>query len=224
MENSLRHRDDAEKKSPRSITTPTSTRRVKPSNKYQTTYIHTDVNSFKRVVQMLTGISKKPDPRSSSSVHSIPPIKAVTNKKHSSSFRLYERRNSTKHALKINTTHSGLPKILSPSILNFPSLALSPNTPLMPHPFRGCGSLSHSLSPSILDFPSLALSPNTPLMPNPFRGCGSLSHSPSDPKPSSDEEERAIKEKGFYLHPSPSTTPRDPEPRLLYLFPSPREP
>ncbi|XP_010469430.2 PREDICTED: VQ motif-containing protein 13-like [Camelina sativa] len=196
MENSLGHRDDAQKKSPRSITTPTSTRRVKPSNKYQTTYIHTDVNSFKKVVQMLTGISKKPnthkpDPRSSSSVHSIPPIKAVPKKKHSSSFRLYERRNSTKHALKINTTHSGLPKILSPSILNFPSQALSPNTPLMPDPFCGCGSLSHS---------------------------------PSYPKPSSDEEERAIKEKGFYLHPSPSTTLRDPEPRLLYLFPSPREP
>ena len=39
-------------------------------------------------------------------------------------------------------------------------------------------------------------------------------------------EEKAMKEKGFYLHPSPApaTTPMDQEPRLLPLFPvtSPR--
>lgn len=33
-------------------------------------------------------------------------------------------------------------------------------------------------------------------------------------------EEKAIKEKGFFLHPSPTTTPRDTEPRLLPLFPT----
>jgi hypothetical protein len=31
-------------------------------------------------------------------------------------------------------------------------------------------------------------------------------------------EEKAIKKKGFYLHPSPATTPRESEPRLLPLF------
>ncbi|KAM1105269.1 hypothetical protein ACFX13_013849 [Malus domestica] len=37
---------------------------------------------------------------------------------------------------------------------------------------------------------------------------------------SSSEEDRAIAEKGFYLHPSSraTTTPRDQEPRLLPLF------
>ncbi|KAJ9140897.1 hypothetical protein P3X46_031489 [Hevea brasiliensis] len=37
-------------------------------------------------------------------------------------------------------------------------------------------------------------------------------------------KEKAIKEKGFYLHPSPAITPRKVEPRLLHLFPvtSPR--
>jgi hypothetical protein len=39
-----------------------------------------------------------------------------------------------------------------------------------------------------------------------------------------DAEEKAIKERGFYLHPSPGSTPRESEPRLLPLFPvtSPR--
>ncbi|KAF9672357.1 hypothetical protein SADUNF_Sadunf11G0033200 [Salix dunnii] len=39
-----------------------------------------------------------------------------------------------------------------------------------------------------------------------------------------DAEEKAIKERGFYFHPSPGSTPREAEPRLLPLFPvtSPR--
>ncbi|KAG7573526.1 VQ motif [Arabidopsis suecica] len=193
MENSSRYRDDAKNllPSPSSCTT-TPTRLYRSTNMVDTTFIRTDPASFKQVVQLLTGIPKtpphQPDPRFSS-FHSIPPIKSVPNKKQSSSFRLYERRNSMKHYLKINPTHSVLPETLSPSVLDFPALALSPDTPLMPDLFSRSGSLSQT-------------------------------QSPSDPKPSSDdEEERAIKEKGFYLHPSPSTTPRDTEPRLLSLFP-----
>lgn len=74
------------------------------------------------------------------------------------------------------------------------------------------------LSPSLLDFPKLVLSPVTPLNEDPFN-----KSSPSTVGNSS-EEERAIAEKGFYLHPSPISTPRDSEPQLLTLFPltSPR--
>ncbi|KAG4161356.1 hypothetical protein ERO13_D01G049466v2 [Gossypium hirsutum] len=73
------------------------------------------------------------------------------------------------------------------------------------------------LSPSLLDFPKLALSPVTPLNEDPFN-----KSSPS--LGNSSEEEKAIAEKGFYLHPSPMSTPRDTEPQLLPLFPvtSPR--
>ncbi|KAK1436798.1 hypothetical protein QVD17_02581 [Tagetes erecta] len=39
------------------------------------------------------------------------------------------------------------------------------------------------------------------------------------PRTPVEEEERAIAEKGFYLHPSPITTPRGSEPELLVLFP-----
>nr|GEU81380.1 copia protein [Tanacetum cinerariifolium] len=65
------------------------------------------------------------------------------------------------------------------------------------------------LSPSILDFPSLVLSPVTPLSPS---------------VGNSSEEDKAIAEKGFYLHPSPRTVEVTAEPRLLPLFPvtSPR--
>lgn len=43
--------------------------------------------------------------------------------------------------------------------------------------------------------------------------------SPRTPMSPVEEEERAIAEKGFYLHPSPLTTPRGSEPELLPLFP-----
>ncbi|CAF2252504.1 hypothetical protein BRARA_H02001 [Brassica rapa] len=219
MENSPRYRDastnpipsprcsSSSTESNKPPTTPTRnlTPRSESGNPYPTTFVQADTTSFKQVVQMLTGSSDrpkhhnnntsslKPDPRSSSpSQFSIPPIKAVPNKKHSSGFRLYERRNSMKH-LKINP----LNPVFNPV-----------NSPRKPE----------ILSPSILDFPSLVLSPVTPLVPDPFNRSGSSNQS------SNDEEEKAMKEKGFYLHPSPATTPMDSEPRLLPLFPvtSPR--
>ncbi|CAH8355447.1 unnamed protein product [Eruca vesicaria subsp. sativa] len=212
MENSPRHRDapsprchnnsNTETNKPQP-TTPTRnlTPRSEPGNSYPTTFVQADTSSFKQVVQMLTGSSDrpkhhnngsspKPDPTSQ---FSIPPIKAVSNKKHSSSssssgFRLYERRNSMNN-LKINPVNP----------------AFSTRKPEI-------------LSPSILDFPSLVLSPVTPLIPDPFNRTGSSNQSPDE------AEEKAMKEKGFYLHPSPATTPMDQEPRLLPLFPvtSPR--
>ncbi|GJS08919.1 VQ motif-containing protein 11-like protein [Tanacetum coccineum] len=39
------------------------------------------------------------------------------------------------------------------------------------------------------------------------------------PRTPVEEEDKAIAEKGFYLHPSPLSTPRGNEPELLVLFP-----
>ncbi|KAF8391332.1 hypothetical protein HHK36_023636 [Tetracentron sinense] len=168
------------------------------TNAYPTTFIQADTFSFKQVVQMLTGSSEtakqasKATPDPSKSV--IPPIRTASKKQ---GFKLYERRNSHKN-LKISPLMPGLvlnsgfslrkPEILSPSLLDFPSLVLSPVTPLIRDPFNR--------SP-------------------PFAG-NSIGNSSA--------EEKAIAEKGFYLHPSPVTTRRDSEPRLLPLFPvtSPR--
>jgi hypothetical protein len=186
------------------------------SNPYPTTFVQADTSNFKHVVQMLTGSSEtlkqtsKPthhhhhhhqDPQQQSTTttknFNIPPIRTAQKKQQQGGFRLYERRNShLKNSLMVNT--------LMP---NFgPNSGFSPRKP------------PEILSPSILDFPSLTLSPVTPLNEeDPFDKSPSLGNS--------SEEEKAIAEKGFYLHPiSPITTPRDPQPQLLPLFPvtSPR--
>ncbi|XP_022139415.1 VQ motif-containing protein 4 [Momordica charantia] len=180
------------------------------SNPYPTTFVQADSSNFKHVVQMLTGSSDSPkppppsshDPFQSSKSFAIPPIKTAPKKQQS--FKLYERRNHLKNSLMINTL-----------IPNFAGVGAG----------AGAGAFSprnaEILSPSILDFPSLALSPVTPLNDDPLFEKSSSSPSLG----SSSEEERAIAEKGFYLHPSPMNTPRAAEPpQLLSLFPetSPR--
>ncbi|KVI10468.1 VQ motif-containing protein 4-like [Cynara cardunculus var. scolymus] len=124
--------------------TPRPVSRSEP-NPYPTTFVQADTTSFKQVVQMLTGSSKptqQPDPTPSKI--SIPPIKTGQQKKQG--FKLYERRNSLKNGLMINPSvpkfghgHGLSPRIheiLSPSILDFPSLVLSPVTPLIEDPFN----------------------------------------------------------------------------------------
>lgn len=168
------------------------------TNIYPTTFIQADTSSFKQVVQMLTGSSETTPKQSTAkatdpSKTAMPPIKTGPKKP---AFKLYERRNSLKN-LKI-----------SPFMPGFQSNCHSGFSLRKPE----------ILSPSMLDFPSLALSPVTPLIPDPFN------RSPATPGDFSALEEKAIAEKGFYLHPSPITTPRESEPRLLPLFPetSPR--
>ncbi|XP_059662660.1 VQ motif-containing protein 4-like [Cornus florida] len=169
-------------------------------NPYPTTFVQADTTSFKQVVQMLTGssdtakhVSKTPHSDPPPSKNCIPPIRSGQKKQ---GFKLYERRNQLKNSL-----------MISPSMPGFAqNPGFSPRKPEI-------------LSPSILDFPSLVLSPVTPLIEEALN-----KSSPSTGN--SSEEERAIAEKGFYMHPSPATTPRDSEPRLLPLFPvsSPRVP
>ncbi|KAI5386635.1 VQ motif-containing protein 4 [Lathyrus oleraceus] len=197
--------------------------RSEPGSPYPTTFVQADPSSFKQVVQMLTGSAETAKQTSSNSTNNnnnirnhIPPIKTIPNKPNQSGFKLYERRNSLKN-LKLNP----LSPVFSSNNSN-PS-GFSPRN-------------SDVLSPSILDFPALVLSPVTPLIPDPFNRntvtgggggsgyrCGNASPSPSpSPKPvlNTEAEEKAIKEKGFFLHPSPGNTPRDSELRLLPLFPT----
>ncbi|KAH0852855.1 hypothetical protein HID58_090778 [Brassica napus] len=181
------------------------------SDHYPTTFVQADTSTFKQVVQMLTGTSspRSPDsPRpppspSGKSTFVIPPVKTTQPKKHTGN-KLYERRsnsNSLKNSLMINT--------------------------LMIGGGNGAGSPRFSprnqeiLSPSCLDFPKLAL--NSPVTPLKHGGDGN-DGDPFDRMSPLSEEERAISEKGYYLHRSPISTPRESEPQLLPLFPvtSPR--
>ncbi|KAL1817887.1 hypothetical protein DCAR_0522380 [Daucus carota subsp. sativus] len=179
--------------SPAVATPPATPKPVSRSenNPYPTTFVQADSTTFKQVVQMLTGSSETA--KQAADLHqvknsSIPPIRTSQKKQ---SFKLYERRNSLKNGLMIN-----------PSLHNFANNpGFSPRKPEI-------------LSPSILDFPSLVLSPVTPLRDDHHKSSGSSS-----------EEDKAIAEKGFYLHKSPMSTPRGgAEPQLLPLFPvtSPR--
>ncbi|XAR59163.1 hypothetical protein NMG60_11014840 [Bertholletia excelsa] len=131
-------------------TTPKPITRSEPNNPYPTTFVQADTSSFKQVVQMLTGSAETAKHAASVTrdppKNPIPPMKTGPKKQPSS--KLYERRNSLKN-FKISPLVAGLahgsefsprkpatPEILSPSILDFPSLVLSPVTPLIPDPFN----------------------------------------------------------------------------------------
>ncbi|CAI0440906.1 unnamed protein product [Linum tenue] len=203
-------------------------------NPYPTTFVQASTSTFKQVVQILTGSADTAKQASSprpqdpppppqavrgSANFPIPPIKSIPNKKQQQQ-QLYERRsNSFKHrSLMINTL---LP---AAGRFTFHSNIISSSSP-------SSASAAEILSPSLLDFPKLTLSPVTPLNQDPFfhnnnnssspcpSSAGNCSSSSSSSSPL-EEEDRAIAEKGFYLHPSP----RGSEPQLLTLFPltSPR--
>ncbi|XP_010925569.2 VQ motif-containing protein 4 [Elaeis guineensis] len=185
--------------------TPKSVPKAPEVNPYPTTFVQADTSSFKQVVQMLTGSAETAAAAAASAAPSkgpiAPPAKPPGPKK--PAFKLYERRNSLKNL-----------KIPSPLIPTFFGSNCNPNSPVGATAFSP-RKQPEILSPSMLDLPSLVLSPVTPLIPDPFN---------RSPHPGSEAaklaEDRAIAEKGFYLHPSPRTTPRDAEPpRLLPLFP-----
>ncbi|OAY78713.1 VQ motif-containing protein 4 [Ananas comosus] len=170
------------------------------SNPYPTTFIQADTASFKQVVQMLTGSA------AAAGKHAVAPSSLPRNAvlpPKRPAFKLYERRSGLRNLKTISP--------LAPASRNSAS-GFSPRRRQQQQQQQQ----PEILSPSVLDFPALALSPVTPLNPDPFN---------RSPQPNSAaavaDEERAIAEKGFYLHPSPRSA--EP-PRLLPLFPvtSPR--
>ncbi|KAL2931887.1 VQ motif-containing protein 4 [Bienertia sinuspersici] len=171
------------------------------TNPYPTTFVQADTSSFKQVVQMLTGSSES-TPKSSKPGNPIPPIKTPNKSKPS---KLYERRSTSLKNLR-HHHHNSLNR-------NFNNNGSNNNN-------------AEILSPSLLDFPSLVLSPVTPLIHDPFNRSPISSSSSPSPNIVVDKfaEDKAIADKAFFLHPSPVSTPRDSEPRLLTLFPltSPR--
>uniref|UniRef100_A0A0A8ZSJ6 VQ domain-containing protein n=1 Tax=Arundo donax TaxID=35708 RepID=A0A0A8ZSJ6_ARUDO len=125
--------------------------RVIDTTPFPTTFVQADTASFKQVVQMLTGADMPPPPSSSQ--------KPAKNNHHhhgagvpcrpkKPAFKLYERRCGLKNlkmiaplamaaAAAAGPSPRKTPEILSPSVLDFPSLALgSPVTPLVADPFN----------------------------------------------------------------------------------------
>jgi hypothetical protein len=174
-----------------------------PSNPFPTTFVQADTTSFKQVVQILTGTPETAAAAAAGGAQASPPAPqkpapAPTGPK-KPAFKLYERRSSMKSL-----------KMLCP-LLPAAAGGGSAGNGFSPRGFSPRGL--EVLSPSMLDFPSLALgSPVTPLPPLP----GSQEAAAA--------EDRAIAEKGFYLHPSPRGNAGhggdlQAPPRLLPLFP-----
>lgn len=137
-----------------------------------TTFIQADTSSFKQVVQFLTGSSKHATKSSHNSVvdpvskSTIPPIK---NKPKKQGLNLFERRNNSfKNTIRISPftpgsnfnqkQNSGFSprdskniELLSPSILNFPSLVLSPVTPLLHQDSFNRSASTSGLSSPVVD-------------------------------------------------------------------------
>lgn len=187
-----------------------------PPQQVATTFVQADTSSFKEVVQKLTGATDDNKLPITMPARYAPRSAAVPPPDHHQevngaaisrpgfdvgprkpAFKLHERRR--------NLRSLGIP----------------------PPAFRLNGRISpraaELLSPSMLDLSSsLVLSPVTPLGGDPFDCPSSAGTSCNEASPT--EEEKAIAQKRYYLHPSPLSTPRDSEPQLLPLFPlSPRE-
>ncbi|KAG6535831.1 hypothetical protein ZIOFF_000860 [Zingiber officinale] len=123
---------------------------------YPTTFVQADSSSFKKVVQMLTGSAETAAAAAAAAGKGQPQgtaAKATGPKK--PSFKLYERRNILRNLKMLSPLMPAFlcsnpnspggaagfsplkrPDLLSPSMLDFPSLVLSPVTPLIPDPFN----------------------------------------------------------------------------------------
>jgi hypothetical protein len=116
---------------------------------FPTTFVQADTTSFKQVVQMLTGAeqpaNKNDATTAAAAANSGGQAASGPCRPKKPSFKLYERRSSMKNLKMIAPLAMGpppsprraAPEILSPSVLDFPSLRLSsPVTPLTGDPFN----------------------------------------------------------------------------------------
>ncbi|KAG2334412.1 hypothetical protein Bca4012_016227 [Brassica carinata] len=150
-----------------------------------TTFVHTDTNTFREVVQRLTGPSEIND----AAVPEATVIKTAIQKRPTS--KLHERRQCMRPKLEIVK----------------PPLSFNKPTGTTPSSKSGITNLLTSpvVAPSLL-FSNLSL----------------IEGDKADPDSCTtniEEEEKAIKERRFYLHPSPRSKPGYTEPELLTLFP-----
>ncbi|KAL6609651.1 hypothetical protein ACP70R_039620 [Stipagrostis hirtigluma subsp. patula] len=134
--------------------------RVIDTTPFPTTFVQADTTSFKQVVQMLTGADTPPPssqkPAKNNNHHHNHGgggggggVAGVPCRPKKPAFKLYERRSGLKNLKMIAplamaaaaaagpSPRKAAPEVLSPSVLDFPSLALgSPVTPLVADPFN----------------------------------------------------------------------------------------
>ncbi|KAJ4715103.1 putative VQ motif-containing protein [Melia azedarach] len=146
------------------------------------TFVQTDTDTFREVVQRLTGPSEADFSMQERAAMKVAGIKRQTSK-------LHERRQYTRPKLEIVKPPITFKPASSPSKSETPSFVTSP-----------------------LGTPSTIFS-KLSIMEEQNK------EEPAISELNSQEEEKAIKERRFYLHPSPWPRPGYTEPELLTLFP-----
>lgn len=161
-----------------------------------TTFVQTNSDAFREVVQRLTG----PSETASAAKEGDATTKVATVKRTTS--KLHERRKYMKPKLEIvkpNFHHNKTGACLSPS--------KSRSSSIPPSPGSRCSSLLPSpTTPSTLFSQLIILEEEK-------------KEESVMPELNTEEEEKAIKERRFYFHPSPRAKPGYTEPELLMLFP-----
>ncbi|XP_020233521.1 VQ motif-containing protein 31 isoform X2 [Cajanus cajan] len=155
-----------------------------------TTFVQTNSDAFREVVQRLTGPSEPKEGEATK----VATVKRTTSK-------LHERRKYMKPKLEIlkPTFHYKTGACMSPS--------KSRSSSFPPSPGSACSSLLQSpTTPSTL-FSQLSIMVDEKKEESVMAELNT------------EEEEKAIKERRFYLHPSPRSKPGYTEPELLILFP-----
>jgi hypothetical protein len=164
-----------------------------------TTFVQADPSTFRAVVQRLTGAPDDPSAQKLPLTGKPKPTATTSAAEmgpRKPAFKLHERRHATKK-LELDIDHSTAFNKHCMGRANF-------------------NNLSPSCPPSASSGPPLRPMIFSPVSPLEFYARGS----PRTPREVEEEEERAIAEKGFYLHPSPLSTPRGADPpELLPLFP-----
>ncbi|XP_059459033.1 VQ motif-containing protein 11-like [Corylus avellana] len=157
-----------------------------------TTFVQADPSTFRAVVQRLTGAPDDP------SAQKLP----LTGKPKPAGTISAAEMGPRKPAFKLHERRHATKKL---------ELDIDHSTAFNKHcmgraNFNNLGPSGPPLRPMIF----------SPVSPLEFYARGS----PRTPREVEEEEERAIAEKGFYLHPSPLSTPRGSDPpELLPLFP-----
>ncbi|CAN6475430.1 unnamed protein product [Victoria cruziana] len=169
------------------------------------TFVQADTANFRELVQRLTGPSEeaRKSPPAQLSESNEAAAKAVGVKK--PAFKLHERRQRTKLEIRLGVHVSKGP----PFNLNLPATTSTSGDFSSPPPAPGVSPVGMSFSSMTLADGKLDIAAAV--------AAACLARSPS--LTPSEEEEKAIAERRFYLHPSPRSRPGFVEPELLTLFP-----
>jgi hypothetical protein len=155
-----------------------------------TTFVQTNTNTFREVVQRLTGPSEGNNAAKEGATTKVVGVKRAT-------ARLHERRQYSRPRL----------EIVKPPIQLKPGTSTNQHPCFSPTTSGNSGFLPSPVTPSTI-FSRLCI------LEDENKGESGILEL------NSQEEEKAIKERRFYLHPSPRTSrPGYTEPELLTLFP-----